>query len=304
MIISVSLNPSIDKSVSIESFNYGSMNRAKDVRYDAGGKAINLAYVASMLGLDVKCVGFTRKGGEDIILKRLGDIKHDFISLPGSIRTNMKLLDLSRGTVTEVNEPGQAVDEKDLAQALDKIMSCAVEADYIVLTGSVPPGCPKSFYAEVIARCGHKCVLDAEGEALELGIRQKPYLIKPNRMELEMLVGRKLNTLREVCSAANDICARGVSVTAVSLGAEGALLTDSRQTFYAPAIKVNVKSTVGAGDSMLAGMISGLVDKAPLDEVLRRGVACASASITHEGTQLMDIDTCKSLLKEITVERM
>ena len=147
-----------------------------------------------------------------------------------------------------------------------------------------------------------KCVLDAEGEALRLGLQARPNLIKPNRMELEMAVGRRLDSRSDVVKAAAELARSGIDWVAVSLGGAGALLTDGEKTLFAPALKVPVKSTVGAGDSMVAGMLSGLLAEAPMEEVLRRGVACAAASVMAEGTLLTDKATYKSLLGQIKIE--
>ena len=307
MITAVSMNPSIDKSLTIERFQYGSMNRVMSSRRDAGGKAINMSVVASTLGLQVKCVGFLWRENGRFIENRLleNGVESEFLWLDGAVRTNLKVLDAEQGVVTEINEPGGQVSEEDLEKLTGLVCAQAEDSDFLVLTGSLPPGCPKDFYARLIRAVEGlpcKCVLDAEGEALHLGLQARPNLIKPNRMELEMAVGRRLDSRSDVVKAAAELARSGIDWVAVSLGGAGALLTDGEKTLFAPALKVPVNSTVGAGDSMVAGMLSGLLAEAPMEEVLRRGVACAAASVMAEGTRLTDKATYKSLLGQIKIE--
>ncbi len=309
MITSVSLNPSVDKSVTIECFHFGSMNRVVDSRKDAGGKAINVAVVAAELGIETRCVGFLRRENGQIIENKL--IKHgvacECLWLDGSIRTNLKVLDQSKGVVTEINEPGLPVTAAQLEEVTEVIARAAEDSDYLVLTGSLPPGVKAGYYGEIISMLsGSACrlVLDAEGAAFKLGVSAKPYFIKPNKMELEMELGRKLMNTKEVAHAALKLVEKGIERVGVSLGAEGALLAGSDGVFFTPALKVAALSTVGAGDSMVAGMLSGMLRELGGDEVLRRGAACATASVLKEGTGLADRAKIKELLSQITVERV
>lgn len=307
MITAVSLNPSIDKSLTIERFSYGSMNRVMSTRRDAGGKAINLSVVAAALGVQVKCVGFLCRENGRFIENRLMEsgVESEFLWLEGAVRTNMKVLDAEQGVITEFNEPGVPVTQEHLEEMTELVCHQAEDSDFLVLTGSLPPLCPKDYYARLIRAVeglNCKCVLDAEGEALRMGLEARPYLIKPNRMELEMAAGRRLGSRTEIVRSAVELARRGIAYVAVSLGGDGALLTDGERTLFAPALKIPVKSTVGAGDSMVAGMISGLLAEASLEDVLRRGVACAAASVMAEGTRLMDKATFKTLLGQIKIE--
>ena len=309
MITTVSLNPSVDKGITIEAFHYGSMNRVIEKRQDAGGKAVNVAVVASELGMYTRCVGFLCKENGLIIeqaMRRHG-VESEWVWLEGSLRTNLKLLDAQAGVITEINESGVPVIPARLEEMTELITRSADDSDYLVLTGSLPPGCPKTYYAEIIeSLAGSSCrlVLDAEGEALRHGIEAKPYLIKPNRLELELELGHALGSMKDVARAARAMVDRGISRVAVSLGADGALLADEQDVFFAPALKIDVKSTVGAGDSMVAGMILGLMADASTDEVLRRGAACAAATISEAGTRLTGRTKFKEMLENISVERV
>jgi len=228
-----------------------------------------------------------------------------FVWQPGAVRTNLKILDTARGVITEVNEPGPAVGVEQMERVSRLTLECARESAYLVLTGSVPPGCPPSTYRDIITALrgtGCRCVLDAEGEKLSLGLEAAPYMVKPNQYELELAVGRKLNCVTEIRDAALSFIEKGVSLVAVSMGGQGALITDGDLSLFAPALEVPVRSTVGAGDSMVSGLLHGLTQGNDLSETFRRGVACATASVMTEGTQLVDADQYRALLTKVEME--
>ena len=306
MITTVCLNPCIDRTVSIADFNYGGMNRALSARSDAGGKGVNVAITAATLGLETECITFLRKNGGKEIENRLiaNGVKSDAIWLEGSVRTNIKLFDQSKGVITEINESGAPVSEEDFLRMTELISEHAQESDFLVLSGSLPPGCPPEYYRDLITSVeglNCRCVLDADGPRLEAGLLAHPFMIKPNRPELEAIVGHQLTTLNDVRDAAQTYIDRGVSIVAVSMGSDGALITNGSETFYAPRMPVEVKSTVGAGDAMIAGFTAGCLADLPLEEVFRKGVACATASVMTEGTLLVDKAVYRSLLDRIEI---
>lgn len=310
MVTTVSLNPSIDKGLVVERFEYGLMNRVVSSREDAGGKAINVARATASLGIQTQCVGFLCRDNGQFIendLRRHGVEAHS-IWLGGRVRTNIKLLDAERNIVTEINEPGVQVDERQLEQMTELIEQLADDSEFLVLTGSLPPRCPPDYYASLIRMLdgsGCRVVLDAEGEPLRAGIEAGPYLVKPNRMELERLLGRPIEDKHAAARAARALVDGGVRYAAVSLGDGGALLADAEAVYFAPALTdIAVRSTVGAGDSMVAGMVAGLLGDVPTEEVLRRGAACAAASITQIGTQMATKAACKQMLENIKTEKV
>ena len=309
MIITVSLNPSIDKSVTVGQFVYGGMNRVAASRMDAGGKAINVAAVTSALGLPTACVGFLATREDEIIRRRLSDcgVEQAFYPIEGRVRTCMKLLDASSAVVTEINEPGEPVTPAALSALRELVARRVRPGDSLVLTGSLPPECPKDYYKtmiETVAGRGCFCVLDAEGEAFTRGVLANPHLIKPNRMELETAQSCRLESVSDVARAALDYCRRGVEIVAVSLGGEGALIASGEAVYFADALSVPVRSTVGAGDSMVAGMLWAKTRGLSLPEILKTGVACATASVMLEGTELADRVMCERLMEKITVRKV
>lgn len=307
MITTVCLNPCIDRSISIAEFAYGGMNRVQSLRNDAGGKGVNVAITAARLGLETECITFLRKnGGHEIENRLMGNgVSSDAIWLDGTLRTNIKLLDRSNGIITEINESGASVTAEDLQKMTSLVCAHAQDSDFLVFSGSMPPGCPTDYYRtliEAVEGLNCRCVLDADGDRLIEGLKARPFLIKPNKPELEAVVGRPLNTLQEIRDAATVYIDMGVSVVAVSMGSEGALITNGSESYYAPRLAVEVKSTVGAGDAMIAGYTAGFLAELPLDEVFRKGVACATASVMTEGTLLIDKAVYRSLLDKIEIQ--
>lgn len=309
LVTTVCLNPSIDHTLSIDGFEYGGLNRVVSSRFDAGGKGLNVAVTLSALGVEAQCAGFMFKESARLFETRLlkSGTAYDFIWLDGSARTNLKVFDRSRGVVTEFNESGREVGALDLERMTALIAHRCAHADFAVFSGSMPPGCPADSYAQMIrAVAGGKCrcVLDADGAPLREGIEARPWLIKPNRAELEALTGRALASIADVRDAAREIVARGVSVVAVSLGADGALIADADEAFFAPRLDIPVRSTVGAGDAMVAGMLCGFAGGKGLREAFCMGVASASAMCMTEGSEPPARADFTALLETVRTERI
>ena len=309
MITSVSLNPSIDRTLTVENFTPGGLNRVLSKNDVAGGKGINVALTLSGLGLDSKCIGFMYRESSSLFEKRLmmNSTPYDFIWCDGSARTNVKVFDRAAGVVTELNESGEPVDEAALSKMVDMVVRHAEDSDYLILSGSMPPGCPQDYYRTLINAVdglGCRCILDADGERLKYGLEARPFMIKPNRFELETMTGVRLNSLSEIRDAALRYTDEGVSVVAVSLGAEGALITDGDETLFAPRVNLEVKGTVGAGDAMVAGLAAGFMADCDLEQAFRMGVACASARCVTEGLRTIDKTVYRAFLDMVNVERV
>lgn len=309
MITTVSLNPSIDRTVNVEHFTLGGLNRVIAAQSVAAGKGINVALTASALGVASECIGFMYKEGSRLFEKRLmmGGVEYNFIWCEGNIRTNVKVLDQSTGAITEINESGARVSEDDLKRMTDLVSLHAENSDYLVLAGSLPPGCPSEYYRTLIQTVeglGCRCILDADGERMRYGLEARPFMIKPNRCELEMMMGQTLGNLQDVRIAAQQYLDLGVSVVAVSLGDAGALITDGDETLYAPKLALDVKSTVGAGDAMVAGLTCGFIGDNDLEDAFRMGVAAASARCATEMNRVLDKVVYRRMLDEVIIERI
>ena len=309
MITSVSLNPSIDRTLTVEGFTPGGLNRVISKTDVAGGKGINVALTVSGLGLDSACVGFMYKDSAPLFEKHLmlNSTAYDFVWCEGTARTNIKVFDRAAGVVTELNESGVTIGEDALHRMVDMVISHAENSDYLILSGSVPPGCPQDYYRTLINAVeglGCRCVLDADGERLKYGLEARPFMIKPNRYELEMMTGSSMKSISEVRAAALRYIDMGVEVVAVSLGVNGALITNGDVTLYAPRMNIDVKSTVGAGDAMVAGLVAGFMGENELEECFRMGVASAGARCITESNRAIDRTVYRAFLDMVKIERV
>ena len=309
MITTVTLNPCIDRMVTVEKFVYGGLNRIIDSRMDAAGKGINVAVALHQLGQKAFCTGinYTERGHMIRELLDRAGIPYDFVEVEGEVRVNLKVFDLSQGVVTEINESGHPVSPQHIQELMDKIDIYAAKSSMMVFSGSVPRGMPTSIYKDLMERAnrhGVMCVLDAEGELLLEGLKAQPYMIKPNLYELEKAVGKTLTTHGEIVRAARGFIERGVRIVGVSMGSRGAMIIDENEAYYAHPIAVEVKGTAGAGDSMVAGFCLALKEGAGLEDMLRYGVAAATASVMREGTLLCTLDGFESMLPRVEIEKV
>ena len=307
-IVGVCLNPCIDRTVEIDAFVYGGMNRIRRARSDGSGKGVNVALAARALGHEAACVGLLNENGGAMVEERLkaAGVDCGFAKAKGEVRTNLKVFDRSSQRITEINESGKVPEEAQLRQLEALVDRYASWADVMVFTGSLPPGLPEEYYARLMAIAGGRCrcVLDAEGKKLLSGLALAPALIKPNSYELELVCGHKLESLEEIERAGRSLLGLGAGLVAVSMGADGAMLIGQEGSWYAPRVPVEVLSTVGAGDSMVVGLLHGLLQGLPLPKVLEMGVAAGTAAVVTEGTQLFDRAGFEAMLPRVHVERL
>lgn len=307
MITTVCMNPCFDKSMTVQKLTVGEVNRVGETRYDVGGKGINVAIVLKRLGTSVNCVGCIGQDDEASFRDMLSKEKLSFeaLKLKGKIRTNMKVIDLSTSTTTELNEQGPVIDEKEIKQFLSLLAKHTKNSEYVVLSGSVPVGSGEDIYKRCMETLkDKKTVLDTSGQMLLEGLRAKPYLVKPNLPELEALMKRELRTLRSIRDAALQLLDRGAQNAIVSMGRYGAVCVTPKETLFAPALQVEARSTVGAGDAMIGGTMMAMHKGATLSEALRYGCAAGAASVMTEGTQLIEVSTFERLLPKVCVQEV
>ena len=308
MITTICLNPCFDKTVYVETLQVGQVNRIRDTRVDLGGKGINVAVVARRLGLDVQCLGIMGENGSAELTSMMDreGLKHHFLTVPGHVRTNMKVCSNDGQGVTELNEPGTPITEEAIRQFTDQAVCSAAETDMVVLTGSLPPGCPEGTYRDLMTALDNKkCILDTEGTELELAAKgAHPFLIKPNLREMETTLGIQLRTMRAIRDAALLFIRLGVQHSVVSMGAMGAMYISAEKTLFAPALRVETKSTVGAGDAMIGGMLMGYEIEKDMSKAFRYGIAAGAASVMTEGTQLIVRSDFENLLEQVRIQEV
>lgn len=307
MITTVCMNPSFDKTASVMALEPGELNRLRNVRVDVGGKGVNVAVVLKRLGVPVSCVGCLGERGRESFLQmiRQEEVPFDYLPMPGEVRTNLKLVDESTRTVTEFNEPGISMNPSQLEDFLRLLKEKAEDSDYVVLSGRLPEGCPETAYQRCMkALEGKRCVLDCDGETLLHGIKEKPFLIKPNLPEIETIMKKELRTLRGLRDAALFLIGYGAQNVIISMGKYGAMFVSQKDTFFAPALMVEARSTVGAGDAMIGGVLAGLARGESLADSFRYGVAAGAASVMTDGTQLLRRPDFEALLPKVTIQEV
>ena len=235
-------------------------------------------------------------------LEREG-VAHKFVWNKGSVRVNYKIID-KRSMLTEINDKGDEVSEEKQRELIDLVKVLAKDCDIAVMSGSLPKGVNAEFYGEVLKNvpASVKKVVDTEKANLEFAVKENLYMVKPNLRELENIAGDTLSTKYDILKASYALLNKGVKMVMVSLGSEGAILTDGIKSFYCKSANVAVNSTVGAGDSMLASACVQIEKGADMEELLRCSVAAGTAAITTSGTNLFYKDKYEEIYNKIYVE--
>lgn len=294
MIYTLTLNPSLDYLLNTSDFTVGKTNRSSQESLHFGGKGINVSYVLKQLGIQSVCLGFTAGFTGDELKKMLlsNDLACDFVKVgKGNTRINVKI---KNDRITEVNAQGPEISSDDVDKLFEKLETLS-DGDTLVIAGSTPKG-QGNIYSEILEHLSHKnvrFVIDTSGQKLLDCLKYKPFLIKPNKDELSEIVGQTLENDEEIITAVRRLKDMGAVNVLVSMGGEGALLVDeNNQVHRVYAYKITPVSTVGAGDSMVAGFLAG-VDKG-YDYALMLGNACGAATASVE--ILADIEKIESMM--------
>jgi len=306
MIKTLTLNPAIDKSVTIDRFTVGQVNRISSVRFDAGGKGLNVARVLHHRGAPVVAVAPVAGGAGRFLSDRLTEegVPFDFLEVAGETRTNLKVVDPVLGSHTDINEPGPLLSAEAVEAVGRKLIGDLSPGDWVVFSGSIPTGVSKGLYGQWIGRArarGALTVLDADGEAFAQGLAAGPDLVKPNRAELEAWTGRPMANDQDLFAAVRRLREAGARTVAVSLGSEGAWLFQGEGAWYAPGLNVVAKSTVGAGDALVAGLTWGLARSLAPGDILAQAVSLATASVVRSGTGAGDPRDIETFLARVAV---
>jgi 1-phosphofructokinase/tagatose 6-phosphate kinase len=291
MIVTVTMNAAVDRTLTVPNFQRGQRHRASAGLTLAGGKGINVARALKRLGVPVVATGLVGgRTGTRIVEELTSEaILNDFVRIDDESRTSTAIVDPTGGSYTEVNEWGPHVSGEELEMLLDKLVYLSQGADYVIFAGSLPRGIDDDFYAEAVSelnRRGAQTVLDSEGEALRLGVQAQPWLVSPNEREAEALVGQEFNDDDDFLNGLETIAelgARNVLITRES--GCWALLRADRQAsrFRAEAPRVDPVSAVGSGDVLLAAFVAARLDGRGDEEALRAAVAAGAASTLEIG---------------------
>ena len=305
MILTICPNPSIDCTVELPSLDIGKVNRIDNKVLTYSGKALNVAIGVSRLGGDAFSTGFMFEKDCGQFLKTLDaeKVKNDFVVTEGSVRINYKIID-NHSMMTEINDRGECVSLEKQAELVEKSAYYAKNASIVVMSGSLPKGVDDDFYYKLIKAMpeGVKIAVDCEGEKLKKALSAGVYLVKPNLAELENFMGEPCRGISGAIKGALKMIEKGAENVLLSLGREGALLTDGKTHLYCRSANVAVNSTVGAGDCALAAACVKIEAGASREEILRSAVAAGTASITTPGTGLFYKDKYEEIYNAIYVE--
>jgi len=306
VIATITLNPSIDQHILVESLMKDDANRAREVFCYPGGKGVNVSKGVRELGGQTRAYailgGFPGEYWKELIEKL--DIPYFSHAVKGDTRINTVITDLKDATQTRISAPGPAVPQKDLEDFLRKLLKVRPKPFLWVFGGSLSRGMKHSTYAKfirVLQEQGAPCVLDTDDEALRFGVRAKPFMIKPNEFEIQRLMNRSFKTIEEYAAAAKILVRQGVKIVVVSLAERGALFVTKSEAFHATTPKVKVKSHVGAGDSLIAGLALGLYKGRSLKEAAKLGVAASTSAVMREAPRLCLRKDIPGLLERVKV---
>jgi 1-phosphofructokinase len=297
MVLSVTLNPCVDHAVFLDQLHWGDTNRISRVERDAGGKGLNVSRIYAALGGQTAATGFL--GGQpapfirEILQKE--SVQDAFVDIKGTTRTNISIEDLSGNPPTTLNEKGPTIEFDEFNELIERITELSSNTTWVTFGGSVPPGLPADTYGEVFKAVQGRFVLDADGEALAIGIKHQPHFVKPNAAEASKLLSRPIESDAHALEAVEelyDLIGGGNRFAVISRGKEGAVVCGpGREVLLGRSPKITPKSTVGSGDSLIGGMLWAIDQGKPLSECLKWGLCSGAATATSDGTRIGDRET-------------
>jgi len=282
MITVAGFNTAIDKLVDVDMLRSGAVQRISGIRVSFGGKGLHVAQTIAALGEKVRLVGLVdaTSGPAIATLMRERGVEFHGIQIPGTIRTCLAIRERD-GRITELLEPGPVLDSATREQMLATFRRLALDSDLAVMSGSLPPGCDDTTYADLVRHlqgAGVRSLVDASGSALRLVVEARPFLVKPNRDEAAALFGKPAGGIADAAAATRLLLARGVPMPVVSLGADGVVAAHGTEVLHASVSVERVVSAVGSGDCLIAGLAVGLMRGDSLAAMLRLGAACGAAN--------------------------
>ncbi len=306
-VITVTLNPCLDKTIGLNGLKIGEVNRAEEVLLNAGGKGINVSRALKKFGTDNTALGIIGGAGGEQLQKILSaeGVKTAFLKVEGETRTNCKIVDAQNRSTTDINEPGIYIE--DLTEFIKLYTGELKGADYAVLSGSIPPGVDCEIYrklTEIAKAAGVRVILDASGAPLKEGVKAKPYAIKPNLAEFEELLARPMRSTAEVLSGIREVIDSGVELVVVSLGGDGAIFATKDAAYKAGVLDIEVKSTVGCGDAVVSGIVYSLAEGLGLEKMAAFAATAGGITATKAGTEMCGLAEVEGNLAEIKVERI
>ena len=309
MILPVTANAAIDKRYVVERYGVGQVNRVKSCTANAGGKGINVARVASIVGEKMTATGFLGGHAGKFIDERVAarGIRSDFVWCEGESRTCINIWDEVNEVQTEFLEPGFSVTEADCDRLVEKFCSILPEAKVVTISGSEPKGATSSLYRRMIRAAGDAGIpvlLDTSGKLLEDCLLERPFMIKPNIDEIRQLTHRPMDSREALLRAARDLHDDGIATVVISLGSQGSLVSSQEGVFDVKVPKLETVNSVGCGDSMIAGFAVGISRGLPMEETIRLASAVSAANALRQETGFVLMEDVERLLPQIDIRRI
>ena len=298
-VVTVTLNPALDLTGSLSELNVGSVSLVSQSNLHAAGKGVNVAKVLSDLGAQVTVTGFLGKENPELFHQLFSQLNviDEFIEVEGATRINVKLVE-ENGRVSDINFPGVQVSAEEIERFERVLFRLAEDHDYFVIAGSLPGGVSPELCAswiKTLRQRGKKVLFDSSKSALAVGISAQPWLVKPNDEELADLVGQELSTFEQCQRAAQALSSKGIDNVVVSMGAEGVMWLSQDQLLRSAPPRMNVVSTVGAGDTLVAGLCWGHMQAMPNNEILRFATALSALAVSQVGVGLTNQEELEAI---------
>ncbi|MFZ2361411.1 MAG: 1-phosphofructokinase [Anaerolineae bacterium] len=307
-VVTVTINPAIDQTISIPNFTAGTVNRVQSSRMDAGGKGINVASFLADYGQPATVTGFLGADNDEIfrrLFERKG-IEDRCVRIAGQTRIGVKISDEALNQTTDINFPGETPSAGDIARLFDILVDLAASHEWFVLSGSIPRGVSTGIYREMVQTLkGKKVVLDTSGAGFAQAVSAGPRLIKPNVDELREYTGQPLDSHAAILAAARELSARyGIASVIISMGKLGAIFVEGDAALWAVPPAVKVKRTVGAGDAMVAGTVAGKLRGLSLADCARLATAFSTTAISHVEHDLPSVAEVEATQQVIVIREL
>lgn len=308
MILTVTLNPAIDKTAEVEQLQVGGLNRLGNVMMDAGGKGVNVSKTIKALGGISVCTGFLAGSSGKYIEDTLDSlqIQSDFVWVEGMTRTNLKVLD-KQMELTELNEAGPNITEQDITELMSKLTLLCEAGTYVVLSGNVPKGIHTDVYQRMIERIKKakgNVIFDADGELFAHGIQAGPMVIKPNKFELATYFHVAQDSEdRVIVQLAKTLLNEDTKLVVVSMGKQGSIFITAEGVWQAEALSIDAHSSVGAGDAMVAAITFAMEARYPMLDMMKLAVACSAGAVMTKGTKPAEKAIVEELMDRVIIRK-
>jgi len=308
-ILTVSLNPAVDKTALVPNFQIGKDFREKAIFLSAGGKGINVSRVLGRLGSNNIACGLIGGSNGNYLKKQLTKekIKHDFLAIKGNSRLSLTVIDPATNIITRLLERGPEISKYELNLFRKKFILLLKNCRCVVLSGRSVPGAPDSFYAELITIAKKKniiTVLDTSAKPYKLALLEKPFMIKPNLVEAEDLAGKKLNTLSKIKKFIFCWHKKGIPIIALTLGSKGAIVSNQSEMIFSQPPHIKRKNPVGCGDAFIAGFISAYLKNKSFSECVRLATSCGAANALSINPGFINVTTLKKISAKVKLRSL